>query len=111
MCKTSFGKDWLIIAKVFFSKGSSTFSFLIRDVLATYTFNAQRSRNSFKSTTTKFTSSFLACCLRMRPNAQGSNLIILSAEPVVLRWWESETWKLGFIKRVDKDLENWGLEC
>jgi len=38
-------------------------------------------------------------------------------ETVVLRCWESETWKLGFIKRVDKgrittvkDLESWRFE-
>ena len=40
-----------------------------------------------------------------------------SKETVVLRQWESETWKFGFIKRVDKsqittmkDLESWRFE-
>ena len=29
------------------------------------------------------------------------NQVIVSKETVVLRWWESETGKSGFIKRVD----------
>ena len=31
------------------------------------------------------------------------NKILISEETVVLRLWESQTSKFGFIKRVDKD--------
>ena len=45
------------------------------------------------------------------------NKFLNSKETVVQRRWESETWKFGFIKRVDKgrittvkDLESWRFE-
>ena len=45
------------------------------------------------------------------------NEFLVSKEAAVLRQWESETWKFGFIKRVDKgritsvkDLESWRFE-
>ena len=53
------------------------------------------------------------CVIRM----ELSYRFLVSKETVVLRWWESETWKFGFIKRVDKgriitvkDLESWRFE-
>ena len=46
-----------------------------------------------------------------------NNKFLVSKEAVVLRRWDSETWKFGFIKRVDKgrittvnDLESWRFE-
>ena len=32
----------------------------------------------------------------------GDKQILISKETVVLRQWERGTWKIGFIKRVDK---------
>ena len=39
-----------------------------------------------------------------------TNKFIVSHETVVLRHWESETWKFGFIKRVDKGRKIWNAE-
>ena len=54
----------------------------------------------------------------MTPWSETFYKFLVSKETVVLRQWESQTEKFGFIKRVDKgwittmnDLESWRFEC